>query len=160
MKEIILKQGFSALIDDDDFSRFENYKWLWKYNCYSYGIAYYLKKVCKGHYESILMHREIMGLKQHDGLVVDHINHNSLDNQKVNLRVCTQQQNSWNRKVSVKRRFKGVSKVRVNTWLATITHNRKLYRLGFYDSELKAAKAYNIKAQKLFGEYACLNKLD
>lgn len=94
-----------------------------------------------------------------DNLIVDHINGNPLDNRKVNLRVVTAQQNSFNtaaRKFSSN--YKGVSKRnRRKPWEVNITHDGKDYYLGTFSNEDDAAKAYDKKAKELFGEFARLN---
>jgi hypothetical protein len=45
---------------------------------------------------AILMHRLIT--KAPPGMVVDHINHDGLDNRRCNLQVCTHQENMWNQR--------------------------------------------------------------
>lgn len=105
------------------------------------------------------------------GMVVDHINHNTLDNRRSNLRVCTGFQNARNnlgRKIKKKCIFKGVAwankrKYKPNSnhvkdWRAYTRINGKRVWFGYYESEQKAAMAYNANVYKLFGEYACYNR--
>lgn len=88
---------------------------------------------------------------------IDHINRNPLDNRRVNLRRCTQQQNQHN-KPPLKGRFKGVCFVKCrNKWRASIKDNGKHKHLGYFDCDIKAAKAYNERAKKLHGEFVWLN---
>ena len=103
------------------------------------------------------MHREIMHAPK--GMVVDHIDGNSLNNRRSNLRLCTVSQNHQNR-----RRTYGSSKYkgawwdkRRNKWVAAITFKGKYIYLGFFDNEIDAGKAYDRKAAELFGEFAYLN---
>lgn len=92
-----------------------------------------------------------------EGLVVDHINGDSLDNRLFNLRVCTPAQNSRNTKIRDGRlrgtRFFG----KFNYFNATIRCDDKTYFLGCYKTELDAALAYDNAARILHGEYASLN---
>ena len=91
------------------------------------------------------------------GLVVDHINHDSLDNRKENLRICTIAQNNMNRPGPQKNCKSGVRGViwekRWKRWQATIRVNRKQIYLGIF-KELEAAKsAYAQANKKYLGEY-------
>jgi len=108
--------------------------------------------------KTIMMHRFILNAPRH--LVVDHINHNGLDNRKSNLRLCTRAENSRNRRSfnNKSSRYKGVSwdKQR-KLFLAAIRCNGKYYNLGRFKSETAAAKAYDKKTRELFGEFAYLN---
>jgi hypothetical protein len=155
MKEIKLTQGKIALVlvDDDDHERISKHKW-----CYD-GQKYANRSEREGGKKiKIYMHCEI--LKPPDGLETDHINLNKLDNQKSNLRICTnsqQQQNCPIRKDNTSG-FKGVSwNKKIRKWEAYISCNRIRTRLGFHNSLEEAARAYDDAAFKLFGEFARLN---
>jgi hypothetical protein len=108
------------------------------------------------------MHRLILNID--DSLLVDHINHNTLDNRLINLRQCTRTTNAQN---SIKKDYKCTSKFKgVNYrkdrkyWRAYITVNKKTINLGIFSIEKEAAKAYNEAASRYFGEFACLNKIE
>lgn len=98
-------------------------------------------------------------MKPPDDMIVDHINRNPLDNRRKNLRICTRQQNAFNRKVKngSYSGYKGVSwhfgKYRVN-----ICRDGKRLNLGNFTNKKEAAKEYNKYAKQLFKEYASLNK--
>ena len=96
MKEIKLTQGKVALVDDEDFKWLSYFKWFaHKYSNNRHRvIAYY--KVARRKYASLYMHRLIMNAP--DGLEIDHIDHNPLNNQKSNLRLVTHTENCLNRK--------------------------------------------------------------
>ncbi len=106
------------------------------------------------------MHREIIHPPGH--LVVDHINHNGLDNRKANIRPATRSQNNFNRLI-VKRedsssKYKGVSwRKRKMRWHARIHVNGEYKFLGYFKDEIHAAKAYDEAAKKYHGEFAVLN---
>jgi hypothetical protein len=103
MKEIKLTQGKVAMVDDEDFEFLNQWKWN-AHKCHNWkGDNYYSERGIhqRGRKPEIIiisMHRLIMGVERNDKRKVDHINHNTLDNRKENLRVCTNQQNSWNHK--------------------------------------------------------------
>lgn len=98
-----------------------------------------------------------MGCKQGDGLIIDHINGNPLDNRRANLRLVTRSQNRLNTTIVTSKtsRFKGVTRA----------HKRKGWQvkcagkyLGYFLVEEQAAKAYNDYASATFGEYARMNQ--
>lgn len=115
--------------------------------------------VCRYEGEKLIyMHREIMGVAADKQ--IDHINGNTFDNRKCNLRVSTQQQNTQNackHRLSSSK-YKGVSWHKYNRkWRARIGHNKKEIHLGSFTNELDAAMAYDNAARKIFGEFARLN---
>ena len=104
------------------------------------------------------MHRQIMIAPE--GFVVDHIDGNSLNNRKTNLRICTQAQNIHNSRPRRNRssKYKGVFWDKVNKkWSTNIRKGDKRIYLGGFDDEIEAAIAYDRKAAELFGEFAYLN---
>ena len=110
--------------------------------------------------KTVCMHKVI--LKVPKGQVVDHINHNGLDNRKANLRPATSEENNRNRRKSIKRkchsRFKGVNWNKdQQKWAARICFNRKTKFIGYFNDEIEAAKAYDNAALKYHGEFAVLN---
>ncbi len=150
------EKGQFTLIDDEDASIMDNYTW------YIDGRGY-VTTTCSREEQrrtGVLrrkLHRLIMNVPK--VLEVDHVNHDLLDNRKQNLRICTKQQNLLNkRKTWGSSRYKGVSwYARDKNWLSKITFSYKQYYLGYYDTEEEAAKAYDIKAKELFGEFAKFN---
>ena len=112
------------------------------------------------------VHRVVMGNPK--GMDIDHINHNSLDNRKENLRICTRSQNCANKKVRRDSRsgYKGVC-VRKGgkRFLAYIgdpntpaTQKRQI-KLGTYGTAEEAALAYKKAALEMYGEFAFLNEI-
>lgn len=106
----------------------------------------------------VYMHRAIAG--GIEGLHVDHIDQNSLNNRRENLRPATSSQNGCNRPVQVNsgNGLKGVClDKRYGTWYAQIKINKKPIHLGSFKTKEEAAIAYNEAAVRLHGEFACLN---
>lgn len=104
------------------------------------------------------MHRYIMDCP--NGLVVDHKNHDTLDNRRENLRVATYAQNIMNTHSSKgsSSEYKGVCWDKSKgKWAVHIGFNYKKIFIGYFDEEKEAALAYNKRAQELFGEFAKLN---
>jgi len=94
---------------------------------------------------------------------VDHINHDLLDNRDCNLRICLHEENCYNRrkqKGNYSSIYKGVYWAKVKKkWIAKIGFKEKRIWIGTFYNEIDAAKAYNAKAIKLFGEFAKLNNI-
>lgn len=153
MKEITLTQNKIALVDDEDYALVSQFKW---HACYdkSKDGWYARSSRGKGPPGLVNMHRLIM---QPGQLEVDHVNGDSLDNRRSNLRLCTRRQNSMNQKnhKNSTSKYKGVSwYTRENCWRAAITVYGNYKLLGYFDNEKEAAQAYRVAAQKYFGEYA------
>ncbi len=150
MKQISLTQGKFALVDDEDYEMLNQNKWQTQFNhC---GIPYATRMGTR-------MHRIVMGLKRGDGKIVDHKNCNSLDNQKCNLRICTNQQNCLNSKARKgSSKFKGVTyHKKSGKWQAQMIYNGKHLRAGSHDAEIDAAKAYDKLAVQQDSKFARTN---
>lgn len=110
---------------------------------------------------NIYLHRLLTGA--HEGKVVDHINGNSLDNRKVNLRECLHKENIRNRRGKNKNNtsgFKGVFWMKhAKLWRAQIKVDKKIIYLGYFKDKVKAAIAYNAAAIKFHGAFASLNEV-
>jgi hypothetical protein len=104
------------------------------------------------------MHRQITNAPAH--LVCDHIDHNTLNNTKRNLRICTKSQNATNQRPRKdgSSKYKGVCwHKRDKKWQARIHHNNRNLHLGSFNSQRAAALAYDSAARKYHKEFACLN---
>lgn len=149
MKEIKCENHAGIiLVDDEDYDRLIEFRWLWAKGLICRGIP------CSGKRKPIA--NEIM---RQSG-TIDHEDRNPFNNQKSNLRFCTQQQNCQNRtKIqNTSSKYKGVVYVKNRKkWRACITLNGNKIYLGSYILEEDAAKAYDRKAVELFKEFACLN---
>jgi len=156
MKQIQLTRGQVALVDDEDYDYLMQWKWSAHLNNNRYFYAERGIKV-NGKCKTIRMHVDLM--KPKIGNIVDHINHNTLDNRKHNLRVCTRSQNNANR-TSVKNsssKYLGVGFEKDRGWTARIRKDGIGYRLGTFNTEEEAAIAYNEKAIELHKNFANLN---
>jgi hypothetical protein len=159
-RKIKLTQGKFAIVDQEDYEKLNAHKWRAHSN---HNIAFYAVRMTgysiNGKRKTIQMHREIM--RPADDLFVDHINHDGLDNRKINLRIVTPAQNNYNcrkRKGEHSSKYKGVSlDKREKRWRADISYKCKRIHLGYFDNEEEAAKAYDEAAKELYGEYAVLN---
>lgn len=158
MKMIELTQGMVALVDDEDFERVNQHKWCAKKAWGSSGCDTFYAERCvfvDGKKIHIRMHWLIMG-----GKWVDHVDGNGLNNQKLNIRFCTSQQNSMNRRPykETSSKLKGVHYYKSkNNWTASIFFNGKKNHLGYFETEKEAAVVYDKKASEYFGEFAYLN---
>lgn len=156
MALIELTKGAFAIVDDEDAELLSRFSW--QLNDRGYAVANV--GVGRKHVTIERMHRIIM--KAPDGIDVDHISGNRLDNRKQNLRLATRTQNLWNKKKAsgTTSIYKGVHWQRqIKRWRAKITVNRKQLSLGCFLNEVDAAKAYNEAAKKHFGEFALINKI-
>lgn len=159
MKTIPLTRGHVALVDDEDFEMLS--KWTW---CIGQaGTGYYAKAYNGGGAAAqrfAYMHRIIMDLVPGDGVEVDHINHDGLDNRRRNLRVCSHKENARN--VSIGRAntsgFKGVSWDRSrNKWGASIKVDGRKLHLGRFACLRDAVREYDSAAVRFFGPFAKTN---
>ena len=109
----------------------------------------------RGEPRTIQMHREILNAPK--GTIIDHINLDSLDNRKDNLRYANIQTNGFNRPKPIMpctSKYKGVLRRKNdNRWTARIKFNGRHVELGRYKTEEEAAAAYNFASRIFFGEY-------
>ncbi len=160
MKEIPLTQGQMALVDDADYVELSKYKWFAQKNCWGDFYAARKSSMKEGKRFNIYMSRQLLGLDYGDKREGDHQNHNTLDNRRSNIRICTHSQNMRNQKLSLNQtsRFKGVTWSKLyRKWIASIYINGRAKFLGSWDIEEVAALAYDMVAIREHGEFAHLN---
>lgn len=132
------------LCDTEDWEKQKDFTW---FESAGYATAH---KTINNKDVNVSFHSEVMN--REDGLVVDHINRNRLDNRKCNLRVVTQRVNSLNRGVYKNNTsgITGVSKRKdTGRWSSRIVVNGKTICLGCYDT-LKEAKIVREKAEEKY----------
>lgn len=154
MQKIPLTRGYEAVVDDADYPFLSQYKWyaIPKGHDLVYAVRDYMNK-------KLYMHREIMK-PENKQQIVDHINHNSLDNRRENLRIATgpqNQQNARKHKIGTSK-YRGVSWSRQQKkWEVRIRiPEGKRVHLGFYKDEDAAAEAYNEASKQYHGDYSCV----
>lgn len=161
-RRIPLTRGKYAIVDHEDFERLNKHKWYASKTSRKGG--FYAAR-CVWDKENrkkrtIKMHREI--LNPPHPLVVDHINHNGLDNRRANLRPATKSQNCINKPYTKRKgahsRYHGVTWQKSNNkWQAQIRAKGNPRVIGCFDNETTAAKAYDQAAKKYHKEFAVLN---
>lgn len=164
-REIPLTRGFIALVDDSDYEELMKFKWYATTN-YKTKITYAARGIRthlpEGKVTTVLvfMHNQIMG--KNEGLRVDHISRDALDNRRMNLRWATKSQNAinTNRKVG-KTGFYGVYERRyrgeTHGYQVTMLHEGRKLNVGYFSDKIDAAKAHDAFAIKHRGEFARLN---
>jgi len=153
VRYIPLSRGKFAIVDAEDFEELNKYKW---YALRGLNTFYAARRVGR---ETILMHRVLM--QPPDGMVVDHIDGNGLNNCRSNLRVCTPAQNAVNSRAKGARSgYKGVEyapRNKKNKYRGVVHDKGKRIPAGSYQTAVEAAVARDRKAREVQGEYAYLN---
>lgn len=149
MRQIPLTRGLLTTVDEAD------YWWLVRRKWYAAkrGQHYYAYTGKRTPMARLLTNAPV-------GLVVDHINGDTLDNRRSNLRVCTQRENKLNTgpRRNSKSGYRGVTyKAHAKAWMAQIQEHGRFNFLGYYKTPEAAAEAYDGKAIELRGEFARLN---
>lgn len=142
-------KGEEFYFDLEDYDKIKD-------NCWCLTNEGYLISTVRGHRtQFIYMSRVIMNItdKNYD---VDHINHNTRDNRKSNLRIVTRTQNNMNRSIQ-SNNTSGVTGVRfedrIQRWVAKITFNKHTINLGCFINFDDAVNARKEAEIKYFGEY-------
>jgi len=157
MKRILLTHEKYTLVDNKDYKWLNKWKWM-VIKSYRTDTFYAVRKEWKnGKTVSFAMHREILGLKHGDGILVDHKDRDGLNNQRYNLRKATKSLNAYNCKMQKHNTsgFRGVIFHKpTNTWNARIQINGKQISHGYHKNIEDAAKAYDKMAIKYRGKNA------
>lgn len=157
MKELTTSNGIKFLVDDSDAELISGCTW-GAYRrkdgkCYVQRYAW-----INGRQTTELLHRVL--LNPGKGVMIDHVNHDTLDNRRSNLRICNNRQNQWNQKKhrDSKSKYRGICWHRdYEMWMARISGPNGRITIGFFEDEIEAARAYDSFATSLYGEFAHLN---
>ena len=147
---VLLTRGMYAKIDPCDVEMISGHVW---HAAGRPGFMYAVTRVGK---KQVKMHRMIMG--DPEGLFVDHINSETMDNRRSNLRVATRRENAWNRSGLMPKNtsgYLGVTWHKINKkWSAVVSG----VHVGYFDTAKEAAVARDKVAIAMHGEFATLNQ--
>lgn len=156
MREIQLTQGKVAIVDDSDYELLSAFKWQAQRG--RRGNWYAVRTVKRGAKRITLgMHREITAAEP--GVEVDHKDHDGLNNQRENLRLCCHHLNGANRVHPISSSgYRGVSWHKSKkVWQAKARNKNKYVYVGQFDDPREAAIARDKVVAQIYGEFAILN---
>lgn len=145
-----LSQGHYAIIDKQDYQWLSQWKWTYQGPD---GYAYRNDKKKK-----VYLHRFIMNTPL--GKYTDHVNGNTLDNRRCNLRVCSAKENARNGRKRTDKQKGVYFYKRDKVWVAQIVANYKNHYLGRFKTAQEAAEAYDEAAKNLHGNFARINEVE
>lgn len=146
--------GERAIIDEADLDLAQQYHWCAYRRAKNTTTYVHGSFRVDGVQRNISLHRLLMDFPE--GLTIDHINHNGLDNRRANLRVATRGENLGNRRSFNKHGFKGIT-LKPERWVAHGRDGNQKVHLGLFRTKEEAARAYDRWAHEKWGEFACLN---
>ena len=149
---VVTGQTRYAMVDIEDAERLNQFKW----NAHPRSLSIQrIEKIAPTRFHNYSLASEVM---QQPYQLFDHINRDTFDNRKCNLRPCTLSQNMANKQryKNAKHKYKGAYP-KSGKWQAELRYEGKLYSLGRFNTEEEAAHAYDTKAKELFGAFATLN---
>ena len=128
-----------VIIDDEDYERAS------KYNLRIKDLSKKKPYVMAGWHERL--HNILM--KPPPGYEVDHINGDTLDCRRSNMRLCTREQNLWNQE----NKESGITKIHDNKWRARVGYRYKVIHVGYFKTREEAVEALQAKKRELYGEF-------
>jgi len=155
MRELELSQGLVALVDDEDFEALDQFQWYAQQHRNTY---YARRNITRedGSRTTLAIHRVIMQATV--GQQIDHIDGNGLNCQKYNMRFATTHQNNMNAVMPVGiSGFRGVRLETSGRWRVQVSFKKQRFSNGTFDTPEEAARAYDVLAKELHGEFAVLN---
>jgi len=160
MKEIKLTRGEVALVDDQDY----DYLMLFKWYASKEHNTYYARsnvRIAVGKWVGIKMHQLVLDRMfgyEENNLIPDHKDRNGLNNQRTNLRLVSHTISCHNRDSWAKSNYRGVHwHILKERWVSHISFGGETKHLGYFDSKIDAAKAYDKEAKEVYGDDAILN---
>lgn len=153
--ELPLSRGLVAIVDADD--PLEPWSWKWYAHSGGHCIFYAARRAYSdGKGALIYLHRFLLDAPE--GLQVDHVNHNGLDNRRANLRLATPSRNTQNQSGLLSTNtsgYRGVFRYKlVGRWRAGIRLDGSTRHLGYFDTPEEAARTFDRAAVEMFGEFA------
>jgi len=147
-----------TLVDDKDYVVLNKYKWTASRQRPT-GTFYALRGIYRDNkWTTLSMHLMILG--NVEGKEIDHRDRDGLNNQRHNLRHCTNTENQRNRVAPINNSsgYKGIGwSKRDNRWRARLAYNGKDIYIGQFKCLIKAVEAYDKAVVKYHGEFAQLN---
>lgn len=155
MKLIPLSRGESAMVDDEDFEKLNQFNWFVDNSINRYASR---SRSPSDPGRERMMHRFILNPPKE--MQIDHIDGDGFNNQKSNLRICTQGNNNKNRVIQKHSTpFKGVAWHKRNKkFVAYIRVDGKRTYLGSFHNPILAAVVYDLEALEKFGEFSKTNQ--
>ena len=146
---IPLTQGQNAIVDAADYEWASQFNWRAKWDK---GTKSFYAHRCISGDRSSTMHSELIGC------MADHINHDTLDNRRSNLRAANTSQNGRNRKIQSNNTSGYVGVCRLGKkWVSRIWINGKIKNLGSFETPEAAAQARDAAVRVHYGEFGVLN---
>lgn len=161
MAEVPLRNGGVALISEESLSLVSGYRWygVRRPKGYENALPYAFGFRSNTRPFYVQMHRLVIGAPS--GVLVDHINGDTLDNRLENLRICSNSQNSHHRvrkQRSTSSRYHGVTWHKSSgKWQVSVGIRGQRCYVGLFSDEITAAMAADLKSLEIFGEFARLN---
>lgn len=159
MAELSIGKGKVTLVDDEDFYWLN--QWRWQHIDIK-GKSYVFRSRRNNHLglsNRAYLHRIVMRVED-SNIIVDHKFGNTLDNRKANLRMCTKEQNNRNTTShkGSSSKYLGVSwDINRKKWQAAYMFKGKKVLTKRFNTEIEAAKAYDIAALQYAEDFANLN---
>ena len=158
VRKIAINRGLFVIVDDADYEWLADFRWTALFHtsafvCKAYAVttAPGNRTALRGHRRTALMHRMITGAP--DGLEVDHINGEGLDNRRVNLRICTRAQNAaCGSQRANARHYRGVRKAG-KKWAVSIVVDGRLQYFGRFSDPITAAQVADEIHRAQWGEF-------
>ncbi len=145
-----------AIIDDSDYELVKNYSWNAVFKSTSNSWYAFIRVKSSELKKTITLYMHQLFLQPKNGFLIDHINHDTLDNRRCNLRYATKSQNAMNMKMRCDNisGAVGVSwRKDRNKWRAFITVNMKQISLGHFENIEDAIQARAKAEDEYFGEF-------
>lgn len=158
MKQIVLTQGRMTAVDDSDFDRLHKHRWFYaaRHDGRATGYAIRHIRLSKTRVKVVRLHREVIGDPPH-GMNIDHIDGDTLNNRRSNLRFATSSQNLANSPLR-RDNITGAKGVHWHKgrqrYTASIGFNGKRIWLGAFGTVKQASRAYAEASIELYGSFS------